>query len=663
MEYLNLLDYLLISLYFLVLIGLGLYLRKRASGSVEDYFLAGRNLPWWALAFSGAAWWFSISGSMIIIAFLYMLGPRGLYVEFRGGACLVMLIPMLWSAKWHRRSQCVTGAEYLIFRFGDTFGARFSRIVTVIATVVVNVAMLGMFIKAVGLFVSTFVPFTPIQCEITMIVVATIYTVVSGFYGVVYTDIFQCIFIFIVVVVISTMAILRVDNLNEIATLAEQLTGNSEWLTSYPQWKTSMPEGGEFKQYEYLLMFAFFYLLRNLLSGTGAGAAPMYFGARSDRDCGRLTFAWGNLMMFRWPMMMGFAVLGIYMVSELFGQDTGQVAQAAELIKSYIPNVDKSVWANTLANIGYNPESFPAELISGLQEILGAKWIQKLQLVGFEGGIDPERILPSVVLFQVPAGMRGIIIITLLAAFMSTFDSSVNSCTAFLTRDFYQGYIRQKASNKELIAVSWTFSILLVALGWLFGLYSKSLNEMWAWIVMGIGAGGIISGVLMHYWWRIGGGAFGFAWILGVIGAVAYKALMPFLARMFGPLVYNEIVMFLVIVAINLVATAIAILLFPPAKHDVLENYYRTVRPYGAWGPAKHALSEAEREDLKKEMYCNLLALPFSILWLVTLFIWPMQLIVHNWSGFLVAFALFVTSLVGLYFLWYRKLPESCPEN
>jgi len=69
MEYLNLLDYLLISLYFLVLIGLGLYLRKRASGSVEDYFLAGRNLPWWALAFSGAAWWFSISGSMIIIAF------------------------------------------------------------------------------------------------------------------------------------------------------------------------------------------------------------------------------------------------------------------------------------------------------------------------------------------------------------------------------------------------------------------------------------------------------------------------------------------------------------------------------------------------------------------------------------------------------------------
>ncbi len=659
MQYLNLFDYSLISLYFLSLIGLGLYLRKRASGSIEDYFLAGRNLPWWALAFSGSASWFSISGSMIIIAFLYMLGPRGLYVEFRGGACLLMIIPMLWSGKWHRRSKCVTGAEYLIFRFGDTRGAKFSRIVTAIATLITTVAMLGMFIKAVGLFISTFVPFTPVQCEIVMIVVATLYTVVSGFYGVVYTDILQCIFILIVVVVISIMAILRVDSLSELVTLAQQVTGNSEWLTSYPQWKTTMPEGGEFKQYEYLFMFAFFYLLRNLLSATGAGAAPMYFGAKSDRDCGKLTFAWGNLMMFRWPMMMGFAVLGIYMVSELFGQDTSQVAQAAELIKSHLPNIDKSSWANTLADIGYNPDSFNAALTGGLQEMLGTNWIQKLQLVSFEGSIDPERILPSVVLFQVPVGLRGLIIITLLAAFMSTFDSTVNSSTAYFTRDLYQGYIRPKASNKELIGVSWAFSIVLVACGWVFGLFSTSLNDMWAWIVMGIGAGGIVSGVLLHYWWRIGGGAFGFAWSLGAVGAIGYKALMPMLADSFGPLIYNEIVMFLVVVGINLVATIIAIIFFPPAEQSVLENYYRTVKPYGWWGAAKYALSDDERKELKSEMNYNLLSLPFAVLWLTTLFLWPMQLVMHNWTGFLVSIGLFAVSLVGLYFFWYRKLPKT----
>ncbi len=659
MEYLSRLDYVIISAYFLSLIGLGLYLRKRASGSVEDYFLAGRNLPWWALAFSGSASWFSISGSMIIIAFLYMLGPRGLFVEFRGGACLLMVIPMLWAGKWHRRSQCVTGAEYLIFRFGDTPGARFSRITTAVAALVTSAAMLGMFIKAVGLFISTFVPFTPLQCEVTMIVVATAYTVVSGFYGVVYTDIIQCFFILIVVLVISVMAFFRIESLEEIRILAEQVTNNSQWITSYPQWKTEMSAGGEFKQYEYLVMFAFFYLLRNLLAGTGAGAAPMYFGARNDRDCGKLTFAWGTLMMFRWPMMIGFAVLGIYMVSDLFTQNSTQITQTAELIKTQFPHIGKTGWANTLANISYNPENFSPDFITQLQQLLGEKWIQKLQLIGFDGNIDPERILPSVVLFQVPAGFRSIIIIALLAAFMSTFDSTVNSTTAFFTRDLYQGYIRKKASNAELICISWMFSIFLVASGWLFGLYSKSLNDMWAWIVMGVGSAGVISGTLMHYWWRLGGGAFGFAWILGVAGSIGYKALMPWLFNLYGDVIYNEIFMFLVIVAINLVATVAAVLLFPPPSLDVLQHYYRTVKPYGVWGPAKHAIDNVQRAALRKEMYFNLISLPFAIVWLVTLFLWPMQLVIHNWLGFLGTFLLFLASLIVLYFAWYKQLAKS----
>nr|MBC8343071.1 sodium:solute symporter [Bacteroidota bacterium] len=80
MSNLNVVDYTLIISYFIVLLGLGFYLRARANKSMEDYFLAGRSLPWWALGLSGTAAWFSVSGTMVIIAFLYMLGPRGLYI-------------------------------------------------------------------------------------------------------------------------------------------------------------------------------------------------------------------------------------------------------------------------------------------------------------------------------------------------------------------------------------------------------------------------------------------------------------------------------------------------------------------------------------------------------------------------------------------------------
>ncbi len=657
MEYLSFFDYALIVLYFAAVTLVGIILSRKASGSIEDYFLGGRNLPWWALAFSGTAWWFSISGSMIIISFLYMLGPRGLYIEFRGGACLIMLIPMLWSAKWHRRSQCVTGAEFLVFRFGDNTWARFSRIVTAFAAVVTNIAMLGMFIKSVGLFISTFVPFTPLECEIIMVVIVTIYTVLSGFYGVVVTDMIQCVFIFACVAIISVMAFNRVGSADEVGVLAEKVTGASGWLKSYPQWKTPMPEGGEYQQYQYLIMFAIFYIIRNLLSATGAGAAPMYFGARSDRECGKLTFMWGNLMTFRWPMMMGFAVLGIYMVSELYGGDTSQLAQAAELVKAHIPGIDNFSWANTVADIGYTPEKYPAELVSGLQNLLGEKWIQKIQLMGFDGNVNPERILPSVVLFLVPAGARGLIIVTLLAAFMSAFDSTVNSCTAFFTRDLYQAFVHKKASNKELITVSWIFGIALVSLGWLFGYYSKSLNDIWAWIVMGIGAAGIVSGVLLHYYWRIGSGAFAFAWVIGLTSAVLHKALWPLMESKFGWPTLNEWQMFLLVMGINVVATIIGIILFPPADKETLEKYYKTVKPYGVWGPVKNALSPDEQKELRTEFRYNMLALPCAFVWLVTMFLASMQLIIHKWTDFYITAGLWLLSLVGLYFFWYKQLP------
>ena len=90
-----------------------------------------------------------------------MLGPRGLFVEFRGGACLLMIIPMLWAGKWHRRSQCITGAEFLIFRFGDNAGGKFSRIAAAFGAILTTIASLGMFVKGVGLFISMFVPYTP----------------------------------------------------------------------------------------------------------------------------------------------------------------------------------------------------------------------------------------------------------------------------------------------------------------------------------------------------------------------------------------------------------------------------------------------------------------------------------------------------------------------
>ena len=77
MNYLNNLDYSIIICYFMFLVGLGIYLKKKASASIEDYFIGGRSLPWWALGISGMASFLDIAGTMLIVSFLFILGPRG----------------------------------------------------------------------------------------------------------------------------------------------------------------------------------------------------------------------------------------------------------------------------------------------------------------------------------------------------------------------------------------------------------------------------------------------------------------------------------------------------------------------------------------------------------------------------------------------------------
>lgn len=485
MRYLSGIDYFVIILYAGALVGLSLYLKRRASASIEDYFIGGRQLPWWVLGVSGMASFLDVTGTMIITSFLFMLGPRGLFIEFRGGAVLVLAFMMLWAGKWHRRSKCLTGAEWMIFRFGDGPGGRFAQLMCVISGVVGTVGMLAYLIKGIGLFLSMFLPFSPFQCALLLVGVATLYTMVSGFYGVVYTDLFQSVIILIAVIGVTVMAVSKVASVPDLGAFAAEITGNRQWLSSVPHWNTSMPSG--YEAYRHLLLFAMFYLMRNVFFGVASGNDPKYFGARSDRECGQLTFMWTSLMMVRWPMMMGFAVLGLFLVRDLF-PDQGVVIECAQLLRETFPEINEAHWSELISSVANMPAKYPPEVISQIQGLLGQDWSQKLLLISFHGTINPERILPAVLLHDIVWGLRGVFLIALIAASMSTFDSTVNMTTGLLTRDIYQKHVRPNAETKELIYASWFFVVSLVGLAFLFAYSVKSINDIWGWIIMGLGA-------------------------------------------------------------------------------------------------------------------------------------------------------------------------------
>ena len=645
LKILNSLDYTIICIYFVLLVSLGIYLKKRASASLDDYFLGGRKLPWWALGISGMASFLDITGTMIIVSFLYMLGPRGLYVEFRGGAVLVLSFMLLWAGKWHRRSGCMTGAEWMVFRFGECLSGQFARVVRVFAIVMLTVGMLAYLVKGIGLFLSMFLPFSPFVCSLIMISIASIYTMASGFYGVVFTDMFQSFIILTAVIVISAMAMAKSTDVQSLAVLAQEVTGSSEWTSSGLQWHTTMPRG--YEAYRSLGVFVLFYLFRHVIGGMGGGDDPKYFGARSDRECGTLTFLWTWLMMIRWPMMIAFAVLGLFLVRDLF-PDQAVLLQAADLIKDHLGAIDKSRWADAIARIVNSPQDYP-DLADGLKGILGMDWASKLSLLSFEGTVNPERILPAVILHMIPMGFRGMILIALIAASMSTFDSTVNMTTGFFVKDIYQRYLRQSAPNRELIYASWAFIVVLVAAGFALGYITKSINDIWGWIIMGLGSGFVVPMFLRFYWWRFNGGGFAAGLVVGMVSSIIQRFVFPEL---------DERLQFTVITSLSLVGAVIGTYLTEPTDRNVLENFYRKTRPFGFWGPLKVNLPEHERQAMEREHFYDILSLPFALGWQITLFILPMQFVIGAYDAMPVTGVIFAVSLLGMYVFWYRKLPE-----
>ena len=646
MEYLSRVDYAVIAGYAAVLVGLAFYLQRRASASLEDYLIGGRRLPWWLLGVSGTASFLDVTGTMIITSFLFMLGPRGLFIEFRGGAVLALVFMFLWTGKWHRRSKCLTGAEWMIFRFGDGPGGRFAQFMSVIAGVAGTIGMLAYLIKGMGLFLSMFIPFSPLQCALLLVAVATIYTMVSGFYGVVYTDLFQSVIIMIAVTGITIMAVSKVASVPDLGAFAAGITGNGDWMSSAPHWHTEMPKG--YEVYRHLFLFALFYLLRNVFGGMAAGGDPKYFGARNDRECGTLTFLWTWLMTLRWPMMMGFAVLGLFLVRDLF-PDMSVIAECARILKAHSPDVEEAQWAELVSSVVNSPEKFPAELTTQLQALLGGDWSKKLMLVSFHGNINPERILPAVLLFDIARGLRGLFLVALIAACMSTFDSTVNATTGLLTRDVYQKYLRPEAKTKELIYISWFFVAALVGLAFLFAYSVKSINDIWGWIIMGLGGGLLMPGFLRLYWWRFNGSGFAAGTFVGLVAAVLQRHYYPGM---------DERLQFMIIGCIGLVGSVAGAYLSPPTDDKVLRHFYRTTRPMGVWGPLKSALSGEEFTAMRREHFFDVAASPFALLWQICLFLLPMQLVIGAWRSAAVTAVLWLAGLIGLYFLWYRQLPE-----
>ena len=588
-------DIIIIVVYLSAIVVVGLVMQKKASAGIDSYFLGNRKLPWWALGASGMASNTDIAGTMINTAFIYALGTKGFFIEIRGGVTLIMAFLMVFMGKWNRRSQVMTQAEWMHFRFGTKKEGDVARIISAIASIIMTVAMVTYFVIGAGKFVGDFLGIDPLYASILMIILAMTYTIASGLYGVVWTDVFQGIFIFGVIIYISVLAMTTVDLPDEFLVSVPMMDGSftaikttlAEWSRMTPPQEMNMPEGSTFSIYNLFGIAIMFYLFKVTLEGaSGAGGYMLqrYFAARSDREAGLLSLFWTCLLAFRWPLIASFAMLGIY-----HGIETGTVIA------------------------------------------------------------DPELVLPTVIKNYIPVGVKGFLIAGLMAAAMSTFDSTVNAGAAYWVKDLYQTYLRPNASEKDLILQSRLASLVIVLLALLFSLTISNINEIWGWITMGIGAGMFIPQVIRWYWWRFNGYGFAIGTAVGMVAAVLTKAFG-------GPIAeYNS---FLIASGSSLVGCIVGTYLTPPTESAVLSHFYKVTRPFGFWGSVRTEIPTDVLNQINEENRRDIIAIFFAVPWQVVLFLTGMMIVMKQWSNVFNLFGLLVVLSAGLYWFWYRHLSK-----
>jgi len=591
----NTIDLVIVIIYLLAIVVVGLLVQKKASQGIDSYFLGNRKLPWWVLGASGMASNTDIAGTMINTAFIYALGTKGFFIEIRGGVTLIMAFLMVFMGKWNRRSQVMTQAEWMHFRFGTGKEGDFARIISAIAAIVMTVAMVTYFVIGAGKFVGEFLGIEPIYASLLMVVLAMIYTVASGLYGVVWTDVFQGVFIFGVILYITGMAMSTVNLPQEFFVSVPMADGSftaikttlAEWSRIIPPNEMNMPEGSTFAIYNLFGIAIMFYLFKVTLEGaSGAGGYMLqrYFAAKSDREAGMLSLFWTCLLAFRWPLIASFAMLGIY-----HGIETGSVIA------------------------------------------------------------DPELVLPTVIKNYIPVGVKGFLIAGLMAAAMSTFDSTVNAGAAYWVKDLYQTYLNPRASEKDLMIQARLASVGIVILALLFSLTISNINEIWGWITMGIGAGMFIPQVIRWYWWRFNGYGFAIGTAVGMTAAVLTKAFA-------GPI--PEYTSFLIASGSSLAGCILGTLLTPATGNSVLENFYKVTRPFGFWSHIRGSLPEAVQSKVNQENRRDIIATFFAVPWQVVLFLTGMMIVMKQWSNVLNLGFLLILLSAGLYWFWFRHLSD-----
>ncbi len=327
---LHYIDYTIIGVYVLIIMGVGIYFSRRVSGSIDEYFLGGRHIPWYILGLSGMATFVDMSGTAMQASFFYMFGVTGYWFCYRAALALILSFLMIFMGKWLNRARVMTNAELIELRFGSGKQGHAARSLTAGSILLLGFFSAAYFFVGGGKFLSGYFPFSAQVCGLIYFAMVLIYLSLSGFYGVVYTDIIQAILIFGVIVFIAVKAML----IGTPAYYAQHASAG--WNDFIPSsWTLDVPVG--YENMRSLGLLVLFWIILNVFQGFSmpwsSAESQRFYAAKNERESSLVAFQWITLTSLKYLLMMGLGILAIGITAQIASPEGALTA----VISHYLP--------------------------------------------------------------------------------------------------------------------------------------------------------------------------------------------------------------------------------------------------------------------------------------------------------------------------------------
>lgn len=536
---LSTLDYGFIIVFFSLVLGIGIYVSKKSGKSSSEFFLSGRTMPWWLLGLSMVATTFSTDTPNLVTDIVRTNGVSGNWVWW----CFLitgMLTVFVYAKLW-RRSNVNTDLEFYEMRYGGKPASFLRKFRAIYLGALFNIITMASVTLAAIKIGGIMLGLEPWETVVGAGLITVIFSALGGFKGVVYTDFL----LFFVAMSGAIGAAYYLVNIPEV--------GGIQALMSHENVVSKLNIVPDFDNTEVLIMLFIIPIAVQWWSSWYPGAEPggggyiaqRMLAAKDENHAIGATFFF-NIMHYAlrpWPwILVALASLVVY-------PDVASIAEA-------FPNVAESKLGNDLAY--------------------------------------------SAMLTKLPSGLLGVVLASLVAAYMSTISTQLNWGSSYIVFDFYKRQINPNATEKQMVAVGRISTVLLMVLSALFALTLQNAFEVFDLLIQ-FGAGTGLVFILRWFWWRIN------AWS-EITAMFASGIIVILLARtelgdmLFAP----EIGIFPVwanypfIVVVTTATWMIVTFLTPPESNETLRSFYKKTQPGGpGWSKVVNE-AELANENISK---------------------------------------------------------------